>query len=338
MESEARPRRVTIRDVAKAAFVSTATVSMSLSDKPGVSDATRRHVKDVALRLGYVRNAAGAALRTGADPTIGIYFDLSPDDAGPVLGAANAGRFLLFTLRLSSQLLATLTEAGLRAHLITPGSPIGAVDVLVYVGGRAEGTLHDGNGSGAPVVVFGAVPSDLDPQVHVELDHRGMTNQVLSHLVGQGYSQPGLIVHTGDGAQYTAVAQAYQTWCEAAGIEPRLLCTDVSGPPAHELARSIITSGADSIYDLSGSPADVLRGIHELSLDVPRDVGLVSRSESDVAATITPSVTSMSMLGQQAGMILGEATIRAVGRSLDVHERIVCPFELTVRESTARTN
>jgi LacI family transcriptional regulator len=310
---------------------------MSLSDKPGVSEATRENVKEVARRLGYVRNAAGATLRTGADPTIGIYFDLSADDAGPVLGAPKTGRPLLFPLRLSNQLLATLTAAGLRAHLITPGTSIGAVDALVYIGGRAEGTLHHATGSAAPVIVCGAVPDDLVPQIRVELDHRGMTNQVLNHLSKNGYSSPALILHDGDGDQYTAVASTYQEWCEVHGVAQHLSRVKPGGPPASDVARTVIDSGADSIYDLSGRIADVLHGIENLGLSVPRDIGLVSRSEGDVAASMTPSVTSMSMLGQQVGQIIGEATIRTVGRSLDVRERIVCPFELTVRESTTRT-
>ena len=337
MEAESKRRRVTIRDVARAAFVSTATVSMSLSDKPGVSEVTRRHVKEVAQGLGYVRNAAGVTLRTGADPTIGIYFDLSADDAGPILGAEQTQRPLLFPLRLSNQLFATLTAAGLRAYPITPESSIGAVDALVYIGGRAEGTLRVADVVGVPVIVCGAVPEDLIPQIHVELDHRGMTNHVLTHLSNGGYSSPGLILHDGGGPQYTSVAATYQEWCEEHGLAQHLARVGSGGAPVSEVARGLIESGADSIYDLSGCIADVLHGIEIAGRCVPGDVGLVSRSEGDVAGSMTPSVTSMSMLGQQVGQIIGEATVRAVGRSFDIHERIVCPFELTVRESSART-
>lgn len=43
----------TIRDIARAAGVSTGTVSRALKDQRGLSDATRQHVRDVARTLGY---------------------------------------------------------------------------------------------------------------------------------------------------------------------------------------------------------------------------------------------------------------------------------------------
>jgi DNA-binding LacI/PurR family transcriptional regulator len=43
----------TIRDIARAAGVSTGTVSRALKEQRGLSDATRRHVREIACALGY---------------------------------------------------------------------------------------------------------------------------------------------------------------------------------------------------------------------------------------------------------------------------------------------
>jgi DNA-binding LacI/PurR family transcriptional regulator len=60
---------ITRKDVAKAAGVSTFTVSQALAGKPGVKDSTREKVERVAREMGYRPNAAAAALaskkRTG---------------------------------------------------------------------------------------------------------------------------------------------------------------------------------------------------------------------------------------------------------------------------------
>ena len=63
----ARPRRVTIRDVATAASVSTATVSYVLNDTPGqtITEATRRRVREAAVALGYSPHGVARALREG---------------------------------------------------------------------------------------------------------------------------------------------------------------------------------------------------------------------------------------------------------------------------------
>jgi len=55
-------RRVTIKEVAKAANVSTATVSLALRGHSRITESTRQRVEKVAAELGYRRQAAFAAL------------------------------------------------------------------------------------------------------------------------------------------------------------------------------------------------------------------------------------------------------------------------------------
>ncbi|MCF7942949.1 MAG: LacI family transcriptional regulator [Spirochaetia bacterium] len=59
----------TIKDVARLAGVSTATVSLALNGKP-VNEATRRLVKSCAKKLNYVPNRSGRTLITGKSSTI----------------------------------------------------------------------------------------------------------------------------------------------------------------------------------------------------------------------------------------------------------------------------
>jgi LacI family transcriptional regulator, galactose operon repressor len=47
-------KRVTIKDVAAASGVSTATVSLVLREEPVVAEATRQRVLDAIERIGYV--------------------------------------------------------------------------------------------------------------------------------------------------------------------------------------------------------------------------------------------------------------------------------------------
>jgi len=67
-----RTRRVRLTDVAARANVSIAAVSMALNDRPGVSDALRRRIRDVAEELGYRSDRLAASLRTGRTDTLGL--------------------------------------------------------------------------------------------------------------------------------------------------------------------------------------------------------------------------------------------------------------------------
>lgn len=61
-----------IADVARAAGVSTATVSRALRGLPNVTEATRERVRAVAEALGYVASPSAASLASGRTRTIGL--------------------------------------------------------------------------------------------------------------------------------------------------------------------------------------------------------------------------------------------------------------------------
>src|SRR2546430_13286290 len=67
---------VTLKDVAREAQVSTATVSRVINGHGNVSEATRERILEVAERLRYVPDSAARSLSTGLTHTIGV---LLPD-------------------------------------------------------------------------------------------------------------------------------------------------------------------------------------------------------------------------------------------------------------------
>ena len=69
-------RQATIRDVARAACVSVATVSRALNDSGPVHDVTRRRVHDAAENLRFTPHAAARSLITSRTSTLGV---LLPD-------------------------------------------------------------------------------------------------------------------------------------------------------------------------------------------------------------------------------------------------------------------
>ena len=58
-----RMKRVTIRDVAKAAGVSITTVSKALNNYPDVKEQTKRRIQELVQEMDYVPDAAGRRRR-----------------------------------------------------------------------------------------------------------------------------------------------------------------------------------------------------------------------------------------------------------------------------------
>lgn len=65
-------KRTTIYDIANALDITVSTVSRALSDFPGISDATKKAVIDMAAKLDYRPNKLASALKSGKTYIIGI--------------------------------------------------------------------------------------------------------------------------------------------------------------------------------------------------------------------------------------------------------------------------
>lgn len=68
--------RPTMGDVARAAGVSTALVSIVMRGVPGASEATRRRVLDIADEMGYVPDRRAQKLRQASSRLLGVVFEL----------------------------------------------------------------------------------------------------------------------------------------------------------------------------------------------------------------------------------------------------------------------
>lgn len=64
--------RATIKTIAQEAGVSIATVSKALNDMPDISDNVKARIREIALRQGYVTNAAARQLASGHSHMVGI--------------------------------------------------------------------------------------------------------------------------------------------------------------------------------------------------------------------------------------------------------------------------
>ena len=63
---------VTIKDIAKEAGVSHSTVSRALRDSSLISEETTKHIRETALKLGYLPSAAARSLKTNRSQALGV--------------------------------------------------------------------------------------------------------------------------------------------------------------------------------------------------------------------------------------------------------------------------
>ncbi|MFI1190905.1 LacI family DNA-binding transcriptional regulator [Streptomyces californicus] len=329
------PARPTSRDVARAAGVSQATVSLVLGGKwPGrVSEATAGRVRDTASDLGYRPNLAARSLRLGrtrtallvvpaltneffarvyagaaalaAEHDFGVVLYPSPDGAGPARDPFASARAALDGVIASS-----MAADGLEA-------------------------LH---GADLPLVMLDSDPSDAGPAARVNLDIADGMRQVTDHLLGLGHRR------------FLHLASAVDTWTfavragalhdaldavEDASVRTVRAALDVrAGREAVERALAVAGEGPTAIVcDDDILAAGACKAARRLGLRVPDELSVTGFDDLALATALEPELTTVRLPAEQVGERGMEALLAVLDGRPAEQGRL--PVRLVVRGSTA---
>ena len=292
--SSARPNgRVGVREVARAAGVSTQTVSRVINDHPGIRPETRQRVQDAMAALDYRVNNAARALGTSRTRTIGI---LASDASmyGPAVGilaleaaARSAGRWVT----------AAYADAGDEASVIEAGRHLFAqgVDGIVVVAPHAR-TLSalDSAGLAVPVVALhGPDATTLQRDAaRIAVDHLAEIGHTrISHLAGPLDWIEALARAEGFAAALaarglTSAGVARGDWSAASGLAAAAgIGRDIragDGPTAVFVANDQMALG-------------LMAGLVDAGMSVPGDVSVVGVDDNPDAAFYRPALTTVRL-------------------------------------------
>jgi LacI family transcriptional regulator len=171
--------KLTIHDIARAAGVSTGTVSRALNDRAGVNQQTRERVLEVVQNLGYVPDVGARQLAKGARTIIGVtrYSDTSL-------------RNPYYTL-LVDVVQQSLVGSGYSVHILSSDTEL---EHARFAGVIVPGVrLEDSRlahlrlqRSRTPFVAIG-VGAEQPDIASVELNNRSGTLEVMRHLIARGH-------------------------------------------------------------------------------------------------------------------------------------------------------
>lgn len=217
----------TLADIARAAEVSTATVSHALNGTGRLGESTRRRVREVAGALGY------GARRGPHNRSLGIAVTTYAGFAWDFARIAYYARLLI----------AATSAAHAHGYALTTlpadrgAEPLWhtlAVDGMLLIDSPADDpVLRALRARGLPVV-FDGPPADPRPgDVWVDNDHTATTREVLDHLAASGARR--IALHAGYGGEfYTgAVTSAYEHWCAERRRAPLVIPFDPNDGAGH---------------------------------------------------------------------------------------------------------
>lgn len=304
---------MTLAELARLAGVSTATASVALNNKPGVSDATRRRIMDLAQEVGYRPNRAGRALRQSRTGAIGLYM---PDSA------ISFGYYTETTRGVAE----VLHDHELSLLILPSSHGSSNIDGFPDVDGFILMEPHsDDLGVGAilrqdlPVVSGDAPASHAGrPWGIVESPNEKSTRAVFDHLLAQGARRPGLVLIERVSTWALELESTYRRWCTEHGLEPRVALTGIHRTNDEILADlrewfdpargcDAVLAGGDGI---AVRIAGLLRSLGHVVGDT---VLLVSGVDSPMMEFHTPRITAVDLQPRHFGSVCAELLVDLMG-------------------------
>jgi LacI family transcriptional regulator len=316
-------RKVTIKDVAQAAGVSTQTVSRVINARPDVSPDTRARVQKVVDDLGYSPNVIARSLSRGRTNTFGVVgFGLSYFGPSNVLqGIEQKSNELGFSLLLSllDDFDANLID-GILNNLLSRqvDGIIWAVPGNDKLVGELSGRFNE---TSIPVVYLNKCKSQ--DEVVVALDNRKGGELATQHLLEQGYHRIGIITGPTDWWEAQEREKGWREAMNKAGLN-NLQELEVNGDwtaasGENELHNLIKKSpDIDAVFACNDQMAlGALKAARQLEINVPEDLGIVGFDDIPEAAYFYPSLTTI----RQNAIALGSLAVDQMCKIINAREQ-----------------
>lgn len=328
---------VTIKQVAREAGVSIATVSRVLNDKGPVLAQTRRRILKVAARLRYVPHGGARSLITRTTSTIGV---LLPDIYGEffselIRGLDRASRRRGFHLLVSS-------SHGDRAEFeevlrATRGRVDGLIVMTPDVDAKA---LRDNLPEGLPLVALSS-PVGLGPFDTIAIDNRGGAEAMVRHLAALGHRRIAFV--KGPPGNHDARERLAGYRAALASLRLRRSTDlehegDFTEEAGHAAGRRILAGRhvPDAIFCANDTMAiGVLSALREAGANVPGDVALGGFDDVPLARFTAPPLTTVRVPILEMGIRAMERLFAAIDGTPPAKRRRHETLEtaLVVRES-----
>jgi LacI family transcriptional regulator len=334
----ARRSNVTIRDVAKKAGVSVATVSRVLNDSDLVVAKTEDRIKKIAKELNYIPSASARSLSIQKTETIGL---LLPDMYGDyfseiIRGADSAAR------RAKHHLIVSSSHSNTEELDAAVRTLSGRVDGMIIMSPHLDSSTYLRSFLKAmPAVILGS-SHDIGKADYITIDNVGGAKQVVEHLLEQGHKRIVIIRGEKDNVDAEERLKGYVEAMGKSGYhvsDEDIIEGDFTEASGYEAARKLLAhkNKPTAVFASNDSMAiGVLRRLREENIAVPREIAVAGFDDIIISSYVHPALTTVHVDISQMGIMSVNSLLTSLvgGRSPDSKRRHVLPASLVIREST----
>ena len=324
----------TIRDVARLAGVSVATISRYLNKTAPLSEETAQRVQSAMDELNFVPHPAARSLATHRTNTIGLVMDdIAGEFFAPMLeGIVNTldeqnYNLLIFTFNQSKKP---------RPKQLGPAYTDGLLVFLDSLSDDEITSLHEAGQS--IVLIHRSSPPGLNlPMVTIE--NKNASAGIVSHLIETHHRKRIVLLRGPEGNEDAYWREAgYKQALETHGInldETLLVPGEFDRFTSQESIRELLRQGVsfDGIFTGDDESAiGALAALQENGVNVPEQVSVAGFDDQRLSDFLNPPLTTIHAPTDEVGMIAAQQLIKII-RNESVESEILLPTQLIIRRS-----
>ncbi len=339
---------VTIRDVAKKAGVSVATVSRVLNNSGPASPDAAQRIRAAAAELRYIPHGGARSLITAKSHTIGV---LLPDIYGEFFSEVIRG--IDQTAQQNGyHLLLSGSHNGKREIEAAMRAMRGRTDGIIAMGPHLDArTLFENLPASVPAVLLSCAERDDEHHV-ISIDNAQGAREMVTHLVSLGHKRIAIIQGAEGNFDATERLEGYRQALQDAGLS-----LDASLEVPGDFTEASGHRGTLALLEAKDPPTAIfcandsmaigaLSALRERGLRVPDDMTVVGFDDIPLARYMNPPLSSVHVpifeMGERAArrLIASLGGARAseagggVGDAGARHERL--PTRLVIRASCGK--
>lgn len=327
-----------IKDVARLAGVSTATVSRTLAEPEKVTEETRHKVQAAIRRSGYVRNALARSFRMQRTQTILV---LIPDIGNPFYSVIIQGLEEIAQKHRYRILLGDMQNSIERQNEYLQSVTQRQVDGVISLGHILPQLPETKDGKSIPLVMMceHLHNSSVDS---VSIDNIAAAELATQHLLDLGHRRIAYINGPADNPLSKDRLTGYRNALKKAGVkyDKTLVARgDFLLQSGEDAMRSLIAAQVEFTALFAACDSMAIGAIKQLiahGKKIPSDISVISLDDIEFAQYVAPPLTTVRQPRRDIGRAAMEKMIAKLNGKSDKIESIVLQHELVLRESTAR--
>jgi LacI family transcriptional regulator len=327
----------TVRDVAKAAGVSTATVSATINKTAFVSPELQTRVHEAITKLGYHPDGIARSLKKRSTQTLGV---LISDITNPFFTAVIRGIEDTANARGYAMILCSTDEDPEKERSYLRLLRSRRVDGLIMAPAGAEGDYDCAFVEANAPVVFIDRKISVVPVDTVLVNNQEGTRRAVEYLVGLGHRRIGLIAGRSHLSTTRERTQGYrQALVEGAvSVDPELIKNANRGVDGgYKAGRALLElpQRPTAVFAATNTLAiGLMRAVVSCRLRCPEDVSVACFDDFEWAAVFRPCLTTIAQPTYEMGSKAAELLFgRLDGTRAGDPQEVILQTSFTIRNS-----